>query len=111
MRKDILIVIVIDPIYPLSLEQLNFENKTNNQIHIHTCLNSMLVDDLVINCKDAWVGRGAPLMNDGMYLDERMTRPSIDKQDKHLAKEFGKCRLNLAIHLRVMREKGPIPTD
>ncbi len=50
-------------------------------------------------------------MNDGMYLDEHTTPPSIDKQDKHLAKEFGKRRLNLAIHLQVMREKGPIPTD
>ena len=75
------------------------------------CLNNMLVDDMVVNYKDARVGRGAPLMNDGMYLDGHTTPPSIDKQDKHLAKEFGKRRLNLAIHLRVMREKGPIPTD
>ena len=75
------------------------------------CLNNMLVDDMVVNYKDARVGRGAPLMNNGMYLDGHTTPPSIDKQDKHLAKEFGKRRLNLAIHLRVMHEKGPIPTD
>jgi hypothetical protein len=75
------------------------------------CLNNMLVDDVLVNYKDARVGRGAPLMNDGMWLDGHTTPPSIDKQDKHLAKEFGKRRLNLAIHLRVMREKGPIPSD
>ncbi len=75
------------------------------------CLNNMLVDDMVVNYKDARVGRGAPLMNDGMYLDGHTTPLSIDKQDKHLAKEFGKRRLNLAIHLQVMCEKGPIPTD
>jgi hypothetical protein len=75
------------------------------------CLNNMLVDDMVVNYKDARVGRGAPLMNDGMYLDGHTIPPSIDKQDKHLAKEFGKHRLNLAIHLRIMLEKGPIPTN
>ncbi len=75
------------------------------------CLNNMLVDDMVVNYKDTRVGRGAPLMNDGMYLHGHTTPPSIDKQDKHLAKEFAKHRLNLAIHLRIMREKGPIPTD
>ena len=71
-------------------------------------LHNMLVDDIAINYKDPRVGRGAPLMNDGMYLDGHTVPPSIDKQDKHLTKEFGKQRLSLAIHLRVMHEKGPI---
>jgi hypothetical protein len=75
------------------------------------CLQNMLVDDMVVNYKDARVGRGALLMNDGMYLNGHKVPPSIDKQDKHLAKEFGKRRLKLAIHLRVMHEKGPIPID
>ena len=72
------------------------------------CLHNMLVDDMVVNYKDTRVGRGAPLMNHGMYLDGHTVPPSIDKQDKHLAKEFGKRRPNLAIHLRVMCEKGSI---
>jgi hypothetical protein len=75
------------------------------------CLHNMLVDDMVINYKDARVGRGALFLNNGMYLDGYTLPPSIDKQDKHLAKEFGKRRLNLAMHLWVMREKGPIPSD
>jgi hypothetical protein len=33
------------------------------------CLHNMLVDDMVVNYKDARVGRGASLMNYGMYLD------------------------------------------
>ncbi len=72
------------------------------------CLHNMRVDDMVFNYKDARVGRGALLMNNGMYLDEHTVPSSIDKQDKHLTKEFGKQRLSLAIHLRVMHEKGPI---
>ncbi len=69
------------------------------------CLHNMLVDDMVVNYKDARVGRVAPLMNDGMYLDGHMVLPSIDKQDKHLAIEFGTGQLILAIHLRVIREE------
>ncbi len=43
------------------------------------CLHNMLVDDMVVNYKDARVGRGAPLMNDGMYLNGHTVPPSIDK--------------------------------
>ena len=74
------------------------------------CLHNMLVKDTIVNYRDARVERGSPLSNDGMYLDRHTVPPNLDKEDKHLAKEFGKRRLNLAIHLRVMREKGPIPS-
>jgi hypothetical protein len=66
---------------------------------------------MIVNYKDPQVERGAPLKNDGIYLNGHTVPPNIDKQDMHLVREFGKRRLNLAIHLRVMREKGPIPSD
>jgi hypothetical protein len=75
------------------------------------CLHNMLVEDTIVNYRDARVGRGSPLSNDGMYLDGHTVPPNLDKEDKHLAKEVGKRRLNLAIRLRVMRGKGPIPSD
>ena len=75
------------------------------------CLHNMLVEDTIGNYRDARVGRGSPLSNDGMYLDGHTVPQNLDKEDKHLTKEFGKRRLNLAINLRVMREKGPIPSD
>ncbi len=75
------------------------------------CLHNMIVDDTIMNYKDARVGRGSPLNNGGMYLGRHTVPPNIDKQDKHLVKKFGKRWLNLAIHLWVMREKGPIPSN
>ena len=75
------------------------------------CLRNMLVEETIVNYKDAWVGRGSPLSNDGMYLGGHTVPPNLGKEDKHLAKEFGKRQLNLAINLRVMREKEPIPTN
>ncbi len=75
------------------------------------CLHNMLVEDTIVNYKDARVGRGSPLSNDGMYLNGHSVPPNLDKEDKHLVNEFGKRQLNLEIHLRVMREKGLIPSD
>jgi hypothetical protein len=75
------------------------------------CLHNMLVEDTIVNYKDARFGRGSPLSNDEMYLDGHTVPPNLDKEDKHLAKEFRKRRLNLAIHLRVMHEKGLIPSS
>ena len=64
------------------------------------CLHNMLVNDTIVNYKEARVGRGSPFHNNRMYLDGISAPPNIDKLvDKHLAKEFRKRRLNLAIHL------------
>ena len=54
------------------------------------CLHNMLVEDTILNYKDARFGRGSPLSNDEMYLDGHTVPPNLDKEDKHLAKEFRK---------------------
>ena len=33
------------------------------------CLHNMLVDAMIVNYKDTKGGKGAPLNNDGIYLD------------------------------------------
>jgi hypothetical protein len=52
----------------------------------------MLVDDMIIKMKDARVGRGALLGNNGIYLDRHSVPTTVDKPDLHLVKEFGKRR-------------------
>ena len=70
------------------------------------CLNKFLLDLMERN--DVRVGRGAPLGEDGVWLDGPTTPPSNGASDRMDTFWFGQRRTLLATHLKVFREKAPI---
>jgi hypothetical protein len=53
-----------------------------------------------------WVGRGAPMGNDGIWLDGDTV--ATEATDAALLLQFATRRLLLAKHLCILRKKGPI---
>jgi hypothetical protein len=70
------------------------------------CLHIFLINLMERN--DIRVGRGAPLGEDGVWLDGHTTPPSDGASDRMDAFWFGQRRILLAMHLKVFWEKGPI---
>ncbi len=70
------------------------------------CLHNFRLDLMVQT--NLWVGRGYPIGDDGLWLDGH-TMANEDKTERFLAIKFGQRRSLLAKHLRVFRERGPIP--
>jgi hypothetical protein len=70
------------------------------------CLHYFLLDLMVQT--NIRVGRGYPIGDDGLWLDGHMIA-NEDKTERFLAIKFGQRRSLLAKHLRVFRERGPIP--
>ncbi len=68
------------------------------------CLNNFMLDQMERSC--VRVGRGAPMGNDGIWLDGETVLTEVT--DKTLSMQFAKRRSLLAKHLRVLRKNGPI---
>ncbi len=72
------------------------------------CLNNFMLDQM--ERSHVWVGRGALIGNDGIWLDRDtvLDTVTIEVTDVTLLLQFAKRSLLLAKHLRVLRKKGPI---
>jgi len=58
---------------------------------------------------NVWVGRGAPIGTDGIWLDGNTV--ATEATDVVLSLQFAKRRLLLAKHLLVLCKKGPIDVN
>ena len=68
------------------------------------CLNNFLLD--LMERTNVRVGRGAPIDDDGIWLDGHTTFFSQDTSELELSKQFAGRRSLLAKHLHVFRQKG-----
>ena len=68
------------------------------------CLNNFLLD--LMERTNVTVGRGAPIGDDGIWLDGHTTFYSADSSELALSKKFASRRALLAKHLYVFRQKG-----
>jgi hypothetical protein len=72
------------------------------------CLNNFMLDQM--ERSRVWVGRGAPIRNDGIWLDRDTVLDTVTTEvtDLTLFLQFAKRCLLLAKHICVLRKKGPI---
>ncbi len=71
------------------------------------CLHIFLLN--LMERHNARVGRGGPLENDGIWLSgNTATDHDVDDTNAILTNKFVRRRAILAMHLRVLRERGPI---
>ena len=68
------------------------------------CLNNFLLD--LMERTNVRVGRGAPIGDDGIFLDGHTTFYSTDTSELALLQKFAARRSWLAKHLHVLRQKG-----
>ena len=82
-------------------------NKCERIFNACCCLNNMMLDQMERN--SVRIGRGAPIGNDGIWLDGSTVAP--EATDIMWSLQFAKRRLLLAKHLLVLRKKGPIDVN
>jgi hypothetical protein len=68
------------------------------------CLNNFLLD--LMERTNVRVGRGAPIGDDGIFLDGHTMFYSTDTSESALSRKFAARRSLLAKHLHVLRQKG-----
>ena len=70
------------------------------------CLHNFLLN--LMEKHNVWVGRGGPLENDGIWLSGNTATDHDVETNTILANKFVRRRAILAMHLRVLRDIGPI---
>ena len=69
------------------------EMACNDQIFVSCCvLNNMMLDVMENECPDR-LGRGAPLENNGVWLDGHTAPPKVSSSETQLALNFGIWRM------------------
>jgi hypothetical protein len=70
------------------------------------CLHNVLLN--LMEKHNVWVGRGGPLENNGIWLSGNTATDHDVETNTILANKFVRRRAILAMHLRVLRDIGPI---
>jgi hypothetical protein len=71
--------------------------------NVNCCLNNFMLDQMERSC--VRVGHGAPMGNDGIWLDGGTI--ATEATDAALLLQFAKKHVLLAKHFCVLRKKGP----
>jgi hypothetical protein len=75
----------------------------NDQIFVTCCVLNNMMLDVMENEHPERVGQGAPLENNGVWLDSHTAPPVVCPNENQLALKFGIWQMNLAVHLNASK--------